>query len=76
MQRRTVVAAGVSGVDRAVVVVSGGASQGVLVEALLGGNAIGVFHLVSIANEELEVALFSVWGGVGRVARVRARGHR
>lgn len=50
-----VVAAGVVWVDWARAAVVGGSGERVLVEALLGREAVGVGHLVGVADEKLAV---------------------
>lgn len=63
----TVVAARVVGVDRAGVTVVRGTGKGVLVEARLRRDTVGVFQIIGVADEELEVALH-IFPGVGRAA--------
>ncbi len=79
-----VVPARVVGVDGAVGIVALRTREGVLVEALLGGHAIGVGQVGSIADEELQVALglgtslqIGRWGrgGKGRIVRFQELRH-
>ena len=63
-----VVAPGIVGVDRASGAVVRSTSKGVLVEALLGGHAVGVVEVGGVADEELAVTLrmcvvANVWVG-------------
>lgn len=55
--RVDVIAPGEVGVDRAGVTVVGSSRQRVFVEALLGDHAVRVFHVGSVADEELDVPL-------------------
>ena len=68
---RHVVPTGVVRVDRAVVIVVGGAGQRVAVETFLRSHVVGA-EVGGVADGELDVSLGStfVWGGAGR-GRVR-----